>query len=180
MKSEEPPQPDSIEEQTQQDEAFDIEEFRSKCFEEARTIEIRTEDRDSEGNLLVSPEGPKSNLKEQNWKIVRTESFKNWFGDWQEKKPCSEIVDENGEPKIITHRTDVESIDLLPARKDFSEVSRFMHFTSGWEGTESNWRYGKNIHFAFLNIRKLFEAQGSGGMSFYDYPNPKKPALCII
>jgi len=172
MKFEESPQPDPVEKE-RQNETFNIKRLQSKVFEEAEKIEIGTENRDSEGNLLVFPGGPKSNLKEQDWKIVRTESFKNWFGNWQEKEPCSVIVDENGEPKILTHRTDNESIDLLPARKDFSVTSRFMHFTSKWEGVKPTWRYGKNIHFAFLNIRKLFNG-GAGGMSYYDYPNSEK------
>lgn len=49
----------------------------------AEIIPVRPEDRDTHGNLLVVPGGPVSNLNEQDWKIVRTEHFKEWFGDWQ-------------------------------------------------------------------------------------------------
>jgi hypothetical protein len=34
------------------------------------------------------------------WAQVYTESFKNWFGDW-ERKQGSKVVDENGEPLIV-------------------------------------------------------------------------------
>ena len=37
---------------------------------------------DAEGNHLA-PNGKKSNLTYRQWVQVRTDSFKNWFGDWQ-------------------------------------------------------------------------------------------------
>ena len=151
---------------------FDINEIWAKISDESNEIVIKPQDIDHEGNLLVLPEGPKSNLNEQSWKIVRTKSFIEWFGDWREKKDCSMVVDENGEPKIVTHRADEDKIVLQPARTEFSVSSRFMHFTSKWVGGKSSWRYGNNIHMAFLNIRKLFN--GRQGLPYYDYPNSEK------
>ncbi|MDD5731676.1 MAG: hypothetical protein PHU42_02180 [Patescibacteria group bacterium] len=153
--------------------SFDISEVKAKILDEIETVVIRTQDRDSEGNILVSPDGPRSNLDEQSWKIVRTESFKKWFGDWQGHKDCSVIVDENGEPKVVTHRTYEKEIAVKPPREKFSEVSRFMHFTSQWVGTEQTQRYGTDLHHAFLNIRNLFE-MGPGKMRYYQtYPEAK-------
>ena len=65
---------------------FDINEIRARILDESKEVLIKPQDIDSEENLLVFPEGPRSNLNEQRWKIVRTESFKEWFGDWQEGK----------------------------------------------------------------------------------------------
>ena len=45
---------------------------------------------------MVSPEGPVSKLDEQEWKMVRTEAFKQWFGE-------SMVVDENDEPLVLYH-----------------------------------------------------------------------------
>ncbi len=160
------------EELEQQDEILDIKKLQSKIFEEAEKIKIEPEDKDIDGNLLVFPEGSVSNLNEKQWRIVRTESFKQWFGDWQKKEPCSVVIDENGEPKILTHRPYSESVDLLPSREDFSVASRFLHFTSKWVGEEPSWKYGKNIHFVFLNIHKLLNT-GAGGMYYYDSQNKK-------
>ena len=151
---------------------FDINEIWAKISDESKEIVIKPQDIDHEGNLLVLPEGSKSNLNEQSWKIVRTKSFIEWFGNWREKKDCSMVVDENGEPKIVTHRADEDKIVLQPARTEFSVSSRFMHFTSKWVGGKPSCRYGNNIHMAFLNIRKLFN--GRQGSPYYDYPNSEK------
>ena len=53
---------------------------------------------------LLAPNGKPSNLTEKLWKLVRTDTFKEWFGDW-EKYPdkASKIVDENGEPLVMRH-----------------------------------------------------------------------------
>lgn len=61
--------------------------------------------RDSEGNLLA-PNGEKSNLTERQYAQVRTKSFKDWFGDWENNpSEASKVVDENGEPLIVYHST---------------------------------------------------------------------------
>ena len=53
---------------------------------------------------LIAPNGKKSNLTPEQYKLVRTPAFKKWFGDW-EKDPAnaSKIVDENGEPLVVYH-----------------------------------------------------------------------------
>ncbi len=75
---------------------------------EAEKIIVNLENRNKKGELLVFPDGPKSKLDEQNWKIVRTKSFKKWFGDWEELTNLdnvSKIVDKNGEPLLVYHAT---------------------------------------------------------------------------
>jgi hypothetical protein len=52
----------------------------------------------------LAPNGKPSNLTEQQAKIVRTEAFKNWFGDWEnDPKNASKVVDANGEPLVVYH-----------------------------------------------------------------------------
>ena len=61
--------------------------------------------RDPEGNLLA-PNGKKSNLTERQYAQVRTKAFKDWFGDWENNpKNASKVVDENGEPLVVYHRS---------------------------------------------------------------------------
>ena len=55
---------------------------------------------------LKAPNGKKTNLTEKQWLMVRTKSFKRWFGDWEnDPANASKVVDENGEPKVVYHGT---------------------------------------------------------------------------
>ncbi len=58
------------------------------------------------GTFLKAPNGKQSNLSEDLWLNVRRDSFKNWFGDWEnEPQNASKVVDENGEPLVVYHGT---------------------------------------------------------------------------
>ena len=51
---------------------------------------------------FLAPNGEKSNLTPEQWKLVRTPSFKEWFGDWEnDPETASKVVDENGEPLVV-------------------------------------------------------------------------------
>ena len=51
---------------------------------------------------LIAPNGKKSNLTSEQYKLVRTPQFKSWFGDWEnDPKNSSQVVDENGEPLVV-------------------------------------------------------------------------------
>src|SRR5699024_9029602 len=55
---------------------------------------------------MKAPNGKNTNLTEQQWLQVRTPEFKNWFGDWEnDPQNASEVLDENGEPKVVYHGT---------------------------------------------------------------------------
>jgi hypothetical protein len=59
--------------------------------------------RDDQGRLLA-PNGEPSNLPVELWKLVRTDTFKKWFGDWENHpEGASKIVDKNGEPLVMYH-----------------------------------------------------------------------------
>lgn len=61
--------------------------------------------RDSQGRLLA-PNGKPSNLTERQYVHVRTKSFKEWFGDWENNpENASKVIDENGEPMVVYHGT---------------------------------------------------------------------------
>ena len=95
-----------------------MEELIPVILNEAKKFEIKENDRNEKGELLVSPDGPVSNLGKQSelwWKIARTESFKNFFGDWQsDPKSSSKIVDKNGEPLVLFRglMTDISLTDF--------------------------------------------------------------------
>lgn len=54
----------------------------------------------------LAPNGKRSNLNDEQYDIVRTPAFKNWFGDWEsDPANASKVVDENGEPMVLYHGT---------------------------------------------------------------------------
>ena len=58
---------------------------------------------------LIAPNGEESNLTAEQYKLVRTPQFKEWFGDWEnDAENSSKVVDENGEPLVVYHTTDVD------------------------------------------------------------------------
>jgi hypothetical protein len=55
---------------------------------------------------LIAPNGKPSNLTPEQYKLVRTPAFKQWFGDWENNpSQASKVVDENGEPLVVYHGT---------------------------------------------------------------------------
>jgi hypothetical protein len=51
---------------------------------------------------LIAPNGERSYLTPEQYKLVRTPAFKKWFGDWEnDPENASKVVDENGEPLVV-------------------------------------------------------------------------------
>lgn len=133
---------------------LDVGEVFAVAKKEASQIIIKPEDRNSEGKLLAVPGGPESHLSEGYWKIVRTESFKKWFGD-------SDIRDENGEPALVYHTTNSnldnfdtfsdEEADPIRQRKNIKAeavlVEKGFYFTAG------HYEYGKNRLSVFIKAK---------------------------
>lgn len=58
------------------------------------------------GQILLAPNGKPSNLTSEQYRLVRTKAFKDWFGDWEnDPANASKVVDENGEPLVVYHGT---------------------------------------------------------------------------
>lgn len=63
---------------------------------------------------MKAPNGADTKLTENQWLQVRTESFKNWFGDWEsDPQNASKVVDENGEPMVVYHGTEHSGFDTF-------------------------------------------------------------------
>ena len=61
------------------------------------------------GSTLLAPNGKPSNLTPEQYKLVRTPAFIDFFGDWENSpETASKVVDSNGEPLVLYHGTDVE------------------------------------------------------------------------
>lgn len=95
--------------ESEQENLDDIEKITKDILIQSKQISIESRDRNKEGKLLTRNEGPISNLTEEQWKIVRTEKFKEWFGDWQN-------------PPVKSFKTELGS---LYTYDDEKKVSRF-------------------------------------------------------
>lgn len=98
---------------------------------------------------MKAPNGEQTNLTEDQWITVRTEAFKNWFGDWEnDPENASKVVDENGEPLVVYHGTDAE-FDTFESAND----SYFFSESTDYAEAMAEERNGYKIYDVFLNIK---------------------------
>ena len=109
---------------------------------------------------LLAPNGKKSNLTPEQYKLVRTREFKAWFGDWEnDHQNASKVVDENGEPLVVYHGTYAkDKFNVF----DFNKADLGFHFGTYEQAKDrSETKIGikdfkQFIEPFFLNIRTLF------------------------
>jgi hypothetical protein len=136
------------------------------------------------GTFMKAPNGNPTNLSERQWLQVRTESFKGWFGDWENNpSQASKVVDENGEPLVVYHgsksgakfdtfKSDVSGRNLNTAENSFFFISdKNAVLDYSFEHNASN------IMEVFLNIRNPhvedYKGQHWTGVSekfYYNHP----------
>lgn len=128
-----------------------VSEVQQQALEEVDNI-IQSSKED--GTYMKAPNGEQTKLTENQWATVRTENFKNWFGDWQNSpESASKILDENGEPLTVYHGTD----------KTFSEF--IANYAEGWgtgmyftdNSEQASQEFGSNVIGAFLKVTKPFD-----------------------
>ena len=98
---------------------------------------------------MKAPNGKPSNLNERQWLQVRTPNFIAWFGDWlNDPKNASKVVDENGEPMVVYHGTEIAFTATDEAE-----------FYGGWwsDNPKVTSEFGNNTYSAFMNMRNPFE-----------------------
>ena len=122
-------------------------------------------------NELKAPNGKPSNLTPEQWKLVRTPQFKAWFGDWQnDPENASKVIDENGEPLVVYHGTNVENpFDIF----DFNKADLGFHFGTYEQAknrseTKLFFKNRKSVvNSFFLNIQNIYEMSDIGE---WEYP----------
>lgn len=81
--------------------AFRITEITPEAHAEMEQIEAIAR---VNGTYLKAPNGADTKLNPEQWSMVRTKAFKNWFGDWEnDPANASKVRDENGEPMVVWH-----------------------------------------------------------------------------
>lgn len=152
---------------------IDMNNFEIRFNQELESIK---EDAISKGTFMKAPNGEKSNLSESNWLKVRSKSFKDWFGDWENSpETSSKVVDKNGEPQIVYHGSNTfgfTSFDtgftrdggffFSPNRQIANTYAKnndnidLSPITGSTEGFQSG------VGEFFLNIRDPYEVDGYG------------------
>ena len=149
--------------QMQAQTARNLKEFGDVLFQtepsEDETWQIEAIRKQYEGTdkWLKAPNGEDTNLTEQQWLQVRTDSFKKWFGDWEnDPEEASKVVDKNGEPLAVSHST----------HNIFDEFIYKQKIDAGWLGAgfyffgdrSLDGQYGSHVMECFLNIRQPYFA----------------------
>lgn len=146
--------------------------LEQQIFVQSDLVEIRPEDRNAEGKLLVFPEGPVSKLDEQEWKIVRTEAFKQWFEE-------SKVVDENGEPLVVYHGSSYkfDKFDVSKVGANSGENKDSGYFGTGFYFTPHQGlaeKYGQVLYKCFLRVNHIQTfGEEHGNVRFDDSPLPE-------
>lgn len=121
---------------------------KNSITEEMQFVKTKAQ---SDGTFMLAPNGEPTNLTERQWLQVRTEAFKEWFGDWEnDPENASKVVDANGEPRVVYHQTSEQftKFDLSMSRVQ-SDVQGFF-FSSGTEDWSA---MGDEKMAVFLNLR---------------------------
>lgn len=134
---------------------------------------------------LLAPNGKKSNLTLEQWNLVRTLAFKQWFGDWENlilsklndsgidevslkrlEDGVSKVVDENGEPLVVYHGTDVSfnEYDLTKIGEGSDLLGKGIYLTKNkdvanfYANLVAKKRYIKSYEEGFLgSINPIYE-----------------------
>jgi len=102
------------------------------------------------GSILLAPNGEPSNLTPEQYELVRTPAFINFFGDWiNDPENASKVVDSNGEPLVVYHGTN-EQFNVFSKKGKGNRVLGFF-FTTDKEFSEN---YGESKLY-FLNIKNI-------------------------
>ena len=123
----------------------DLIEYNDQQYTKEEQEILKNAPRDNQGRLLA-PNGKVSNLNEKQYAQVRTKSFKEWFGDWEnDPDNSSKVVDENREPLVVYHTRDSfkgEDFNIFDTTIEGRETA--IYATNSKEMSSSYWKFGNN------------------------------------
>ena len=130
---------------------------KKSITEEMQSIKTKAQ---SDGTFMLAPNGEPTNLTERQWLQVRTDAFKEWFGDWENApEEASQMKDENGEPKVFYHNTNADFFAFNPLYNGSSTDAGWLGDGFYFYGDPSEGQdYGEKKMSVFLNIREPYYA----------------------
>lgn len=110
--------------------------------------------------MNLAPNGKPSNLTDEQYKLVRTPAFKNWFGDWEnDAENSSKVVDENGEPLVVYHGSS-KKFNVFDIKQIGQGTGNEGHYGYGFyfsDNIKEAKGYGEKILECYLKIKKPFK-----------------------
>lgn len=131
------------------------------------------------GTYLKTPYGTETNLTPEQWVLVRTKQFKEWFGDWEnDPENASKVLDGNGEPLVVYHGSTHTGFStfstagsmaypgtgaFFSGRKDVATTySGSDELVSREPGTSEPALSGEGVYPVFLNLRNPYRVDAEG------------------
>ena len=124
---------------------------------------------------LLAPNGKPSNLSNTQHAQVRTQAFKDWFGDWEnDPANASQVIDANGEPLVVFHGSrDAGAFRAFKANgRGLIWAGSRRETAASYAGADHDAVFGsaqRGILPVFLNIRNPSVASG-GGKNYFELP----------
>ena len=120
-------------------------------------------------NELLASNGKPTNLSPTQYRLVRTPAFKRWFGDFEnDPENASKVVDENGEPLVVYHRTKLKFYEFSSGSDLIGWLGRGFYFSPNKNEFKE---YGRSVLTCFLNIKNLFVSKGEDSGYLYSEVN---------
>ena len=139
---------------------------KNKDFEISEAMYRDASEKFNQTKELLAPNGKPSNLNEKQWNQVRTDDFKKWFGDWEnDPASASKVLDDNGEPLIVYHGTNLNSENGV----EFTEFNTYGS-KYGLMGIGSYFTENKNIADSYTK-----KERGSSPKIYEVYLSIKNP-----
>ena len=141
-----------------------VRERRGATSNDAEMRSIKAQAK-KDGTFMKAPNGKPTKLTEKQWLQVRTQAFKNWFGDWMNApEDASKVLDENGEPMIVYHGSKNKFYSFDMGLQKTAWMGKGFYFTPNKEFARS---FGRSVVSSFLNLRNPFIVKGNSP-SYYD------------
>jgi len=142
------------------------ESMKDKMFRDENSVEAIIRNAKQDGTYMKAPNGEPTKLTEKQWAQVRTQEFKDWFGDWQNNpEEASKVVDENGEPLVVYHGTSKPLFYSFDPLKSNPVLSGGMYFSNSKDLSQKFSGSKGNLYSVFLSIknpeRNGFDGSGS-------------------
>ena len=148
---------------------------------------------------LLAPNGNQTNLTKEQYFLVRTPEFKQWFGDWEKlaltkindsgideislkrlEDGVSKVVDENGEPLVCRHYSQKPNKFNEFTKQKPNDTRNFISFakegfyfsTANKYSIEKIYNRSKKglLYEVFLNIKNILDL---GNYNAYDFITKK-------
>ena len=143
-------------------------------FQEMKAVRDKYEGTDK---WLKAPNGQPTNLTEKQWLMVRTPSFKKWFGDWEsDPAHSSSIVDNNSEPLVVYHgarQAGHTVFDDYEGEKASDAPVGTSWFTNDFEVARSY----SGAHGLITQYGEDFYENDGGGGNYACFLNIREPAM---